>query len=268
MSNFVSDVRFALRAMAKRPGTSALLVATLAVGLSANGVIFNFLDAMVLRPFPFPNVPQLVRVWETGRGNDAVIRNNLAPANVRDIEAQAADALPAVAAIRWWDATLAGSVVAERVHGSRVSPAFFEMLGVGVAQGRVFAPDEGQAGRDRSVVVGHALWQRAFGGRPIVGTRIVLDGEPFEVVGIAPPEFQFPDGSELWAPLVLQPAGTAARDAHYLSLMARLRDGRTVDEAQAALDVVAARAPSTTASATRCCRRFSRSGRRVPCSCS
>jgi putative ABC transport system permease protein len=241
MSNFLSDVHFALRSMAKRPGTSALLVATLAVGLAANGVIFNFLDAMVLRPFPFPNAPQLVRVWETGRGNDAVIRNNLAPANVRDIEAQAGDALPAVAAIRWWDATLAGPVVAERVHGSRVSPAFFEMLGVGVAQGRAFAPEEGQAGRDRSVVVGHALWQRLFGGRAIVGTRIVLDGEPFEVVGIAPPEFQFPDGSELWAPLVLQPAGTAARDAHYLSLMARLRDGRTIADAQAALDVVAAR---------------------------
>ena len=122
-----------------------------------------------------------------------------------------------------------------------MSPAFFEMLGVGMAHGRGFAADEGQAGRDRSAVVGHALWQRVFGGRPIVGTPIVLDGEAYEVVGIAPPEFQFPDGSELWAPLVLPPAGAAARDAHYLSLMGRLPDGRTVADAQAALDVVAAR---------------------------
>jgi putative ABC transport system permease protein len=241
MSNFLSDVRFALRSMAKRPGTSALLVATLAVGLSANGVIFNFLDAMVLRPFTFPNVPQLVRVWETGRGNDAVIRNNLAPANLRDVEAQAGGTLSQVAAIQWWDATLAGSVVAERVHGSKVSPAFFEMLGVGVAEGRAFTADEGRAGRDRSAVVGHALWQRVFGGRPIVGTRVVLDGEPYEVVGIAPPEFQFPDGSEFWAPLALPPAGAAVRDAHYLSLMGRLQEGRTVADAQAAVDVVAAR---------------------------
>ena len=122
-----------------------------------------------------------------------------------------------------------------------MSPAFFEMLGVGVAHGRAFSADEGQAGRDRAAVVGHALWQRVFGGRPIVGTRIVLDGEPYEVVGIAPPEFQFPDGSEFWAPLVLPPAGAAARDAHYLSLMGRLPDGRTVADAQAALDVVAGR---------------------------
>jgi putative ABC transport system permease protein len=241
MSNFLTDIRFALRSMAKRPGTSALLVATLAVGLAANGVIFNFLDAMVLRPFPFPNVPQLVRVWETGRGNDDIVRNNLAPANLRDIEAQADGALFPVAAIQWWDATLAGSVAAERVHGSKVSPAFFEMLGVGVAHGRAFTAEEGQPGRERSAVVGHALWQRVFGGRPLVGTRIVLDGEPFEVVGIAPAEFQFPDGSEFWAPLVLPPAGTAARDAHYLTLMGRLRDGRTMADAQAALDVVAAR---------------------------
>jgi putative ABC transport system permease protein len=241
MSNFLTDVRFALRSMAKRPGTSALLVATLAVGLAANGVIFNFLDAMVLRPFPFPNAPQLVRVWETGRGNDAVIRNNLAPANLRDVEAQAGSALSQVAAIQWWDATLSGSVAAERVHGSKVSPAFFQMLGVGVAHGRAFSADEGRAGGERSAVVGHALWQRVFGGRPLVGTRIVLDGEPYEVVGIAPPEFQFPDGSELWAPIVLPPAGEASRDAHYLSLMGRLQDGRTVADAQASLDVVAAR---------------------------
>jgi putative ABC transport system permease protein len=138
MSNFLSDVRFALRAMAKRPGTSLLLVATLAVGLAANGVIFDFLDAMVLRPFPFPNAPQLVRVWETGRGNDQVDRSNLAPANLRDIEAQAGDVLPKLTSIEWWDTTLAGTELAERVHGSKVSPAFFEMLGVGMAQGRAF----------------------------------------------------------------------------------------------------------------------------------
>lgn len=238
MSNFLSDARFALRAMAKRPGTSLLLVATLAVGLAANGVIFDFLDAMVLRPFPFPNAPQLVRVWETGRGNDPVDRSNLAPGNLRDIEAQAGGVLASVAAIEWWDATLAGSVVAERVHGSKVSPAFFDLLGVGVAQGRAFRADEG---RERIVVVGDALWKRVFGGGPIVGTRIVLEGEPYEVIGIAPREFQFPDGSEVWVPSALPPAGAAARDAHYLSSMARLQDGRTIADAQAALGVVASR---------------------------
>jgi putative ABC transport system permease protein len=241
MSNFLTDVRYALRAMAKRPGQSLLLVATLAAGLAANGVVFNFLDAMVVHPFPFPNVPRLVRVWETGRGNDDLDRSNLAPANLRDIEAQARGALSAVVAIQWWDATVSGSVVAERVHCSKVSPAFFEALGVGVAQGRAFTADDGRPEGDRRIVLGHAFWERVLGGRPVIGTRLVLDGEPYEVVGIAPPEFQFPDGSEVWAPLVLPPAGAAPRDAHYLSLMARLENGRTGADAQTALDLVAAR---------------------------
>lgn len=244
MSNFLSDVRYALRSMAKRPGASALLVATLAVGLAANGVIFNFLDAMVLRPFPFPNVPQLVRVWETAPGEDDFDRSSVAPANLRDVEEQAGGVLSSIVAIQWWDATLSGAVLAERVHGSKVSPAFFETLGVDVAQGRAFAADEGRPGHDRRVVLGHALWQRTFAGRPVIGTSLVLDGEPYEVVGIAPPEFQFPDGSEMWTPLALAPAGAAARDGHYLSMMARLADGRSVADARAALDLVASRLAS------------------------
>ena len=146
------------------PGTSALLVATLAVGLAANGVVFNFLDAMVLRPFPFPNVPQLVRVWETGRGNDDLDRTNLAPANLRDIEAQAGGALSEVAAIQWWDATLAGSFAAEegaRLAGvARVSSRCW----ASVSRTAAFRGGRGPDGPGPRAVVGHALWQRVFGG--------------------------------------------------------------------------------------------------------
>ena len=89
------------------------------------------------------------------------------------------------------------------MQGYRVGPCFFEALGVAPAQGRGFLAEEARAGEDRRVVLGHALWQRSFGGEPIVGKTVTIDAEPFVVVGIAPPSFQFPEGAEVWAPLVL-----------------------------------------------------------------
>lgn len=241
-SEALNDARFALRSLGKRKGTSLLLLATLAVGLAANAVIFNVLDVLVLRPFDYPELPRLVRVWETHPGFDGIDRNNVAPANVLDWGAQSGGMFADLVALEGWDANLRTRDGAERILGCRVSPGFFAALGVRPAAGRGFVEEEGRPGRDHSVVLGHDLWQRSFGGAPgLVGRSVMLDGASYAVVGIAPPGFRFPEGAEAWAPLALPATGEARRDQHHLSVFGRLAAGRSLAQAQAALDVVAAR---------------------------
>src|SRR4030095_11621832 len=241
MSQLLADVRFALRAMAKTPGPSALLVATRAVGLAANAVIFTFLDAMVIRGFEFPNAPRLVRVWETSPDFDGIDRNNVAPANLLAVQEQGRRELDGLCVAEGWVGNLRGDAAAERLEGVRVTPGFFEALGVPLAAGRGFTADEARPGQDHRVVLGYGLWQRSFGGAPVVGRGVLIDGEPYEGVGGARKGFYFPEGADAWAPLALPSAADAARDQHYWTVLGRLADGRTIEDARAELDVVAKR---------------------------
>jgi putative ABC transport system permease protein len=241
MSHVLTDVRFALRSMAKSPGPSLLIVGTLAVGLAANGIIFNILDAMVLRGFDFPNTQHLVRVWETPPELDGLDRGNVAPANLLDWREQGRGALSEMIAIDESEVNLRADAASERVAAALVSPGFFEALGVAPAVGRAFDAEDAQKGQDHRVILGDALWRRSFGGAPMVGRTVTIDMEPYEVVGVAPPRFQFPAGAQAWIPLTLPAPGEARRDVHQLTVMGRLADGRTMDEARAELGVVAQR---------------------------
>ncbi len=242
MSHMLRDARFAVRAMSKRPGFNALVVATLAVGLAANAAIFSVLNGLFLRPLPFTNLPRLVRLWETAPGADPYDVSNVAPANFRDWQAQSAGVFERMVALEWWDANLRGQELAERVQGYRVSARFFETLGVAPEAGRSFLEEEGRPGAERRVVLGHDLWQRSFGSDPgIIGRTVTVDGEAHVVVGIAPRGFHFPDGAEIWAPLVLPPAGADARDTHYLTAIGSLARGRSIDDAAKAMALVARR---------------------------
>jgi len=241
MSQLVRDVRFALRSMAKSPGVSLLMVGTLAVGLAANGIIFNVLDAMVLHPFEYPNTSRLVRLWETGPGLDNIDRENVAAANLLDWQAQAKGALADMIAIDEWETSLRTDGASEHVELAAVSAGFWEALGVAPAAGRAFVPEEAQKGQDRRLILSDALWRRSFGGQPMVGRTVTLNMEPYEVVGIAPPRFQFPNGAQGWVPLVLPAASEARRDQHGLAVLGRLADGRTAAQARAELAVAAGR---------------------------
>ena len=241
MSQLVRDVRFALRSMAKSPGVSLLMVGTLAVGLAANGIIFNVLDAMVLHPFEYPNTSRLVRLWETGPGLDNIDRENVAAANLLDWQAQAKGALADMIAIDEWETSLRTDGASEHVELAAVSAGFWEALGVAPAAGRAFLPQEAQKGQDRRLILSDALWRRSFGGQPMVGRTVTLNMEPYEVVGIAPPRFQFPNGAQGWVPLVLPAASEARRDQHGLAVLGRLSDGGTLAQARTELAVVAGR---------------------------
>jgi len=241
MSQLAADVRFALRSIAKNPGVSLLMIGTLAVGLAANGIIFNVLDAMVLRPFAYPNTSRLVRLYETGPGTDSIDRENVSPANLLDWRAQAKGAVAEMIAIDEWETSLRTDGASVHVELAAVSPGFFEAIGVAPAAGRAFVPEEAQKGQDRRLILSDALWRRSFGGQPMVGRTVTLNTEPYEVVGIAPPRFQFPNGAQGWVPLVLPAASEARRDQHGLAVLGRLADGGTAAQARAELAVAAGR---------------------------
>jgi putative ABC transport system permease protein len=203
------------------------------VGLAANGVIFNLLDSMVLRPFEFPNTSRLVRLWETSPGADEIDRENVSPANLLDWQAQAKGALAEMIAIGAWETNLRTDGASEHVEAAAVSPGFFEALGVAPAAGRAFLAEEARTGQDRRIILGDALWRRSFGGQPMVGRTVTLNMEPYEVVGIMPAgfllptDYQNPQPSQLWVPQQLDPT-SMDHGSHGLFAAARLQQGATV----------------------------------------
>ncbi|MEP6915667.1 MAG: ABC transporter permease, partial [Acidobacteriota bacterium] len=233
--------RYALRSLWKRPGVSALVVLTLAIGIGANAAIFEMIDALVLRPFAMPDVERIAMVAEASPASGADSRETVSPANFLDWKNQA-DTFERLAAFEWWDVNLAGGDEPERVAGFNVSADFFPVLGVQPALGRMFTADEETPGRHRRAVLGYGLWQRRFGGdRAVLGRTVLLDTEPYEIVGVAPRGFDFPMGSQIWAPLSLDAAAAARRNARYLSVIGRLAPGRTLDDAKAQMAVIADR---------------------------
>jgi putative ABC transport system permease protein len=239
------DLCLAVRALVRQPAFALTAIVTLAVGLAANAAIFALLDAIVLRPLTFRDVDRLVQVFGSAPKKDAFSNlSHVSPADFVDWrqETRVAESL---AAVQWWDATITATREPERVQGFRVSPVFFAMLGVDVTQGRAFLTEEGERGRDRVAVLGHALWVRKYARDPtIVGRTISLDGEPYTVVGVGPDRFDFPMGAEVWTPLSFTAEQLRARDRRYLRVMGRLADGRTVADLQAELATISRRLAS------------------------
>jgi putative ABC transport system permease protein len=231
------DVRYAWRALWKRPLLTLTVAATLALGLGANAAIFNLIDRMVLRPYPLVDPDRAVLLAETGPQIEFK-KESVSLLNFQDWRA-GADTLTHLSAIEWWDANLMDRDDPERLPGFRVSADFFEAIGVRPALGRGFVRDDETFGRHHVVVIGDALWKRRFDADPgIVGRSIIVDGEPHQVIGVAPPRFLFPDGSQIWAPIAFDPKQPPKRDNRYLTVIGRLRDGTSLEEAQAQMAVI------------------------------
>lgn len=240
--HFFGDVRLALRSMWRQRAVSFLLVLTLGLGLGANIAMFTILDAMLVRPLDFPNLDRLVRIWETSPTSEAFDQWNISPANFLDFREQSRGTLDALVALEYWNTNLRGNDTPERVTGFKVSPEFFQILGVKLHSGRGFLAEEGKAGAVPSAVIGHGLWQRAFGGDPgVVGRSVMMDGEGYTVVGIAPQGFHFPEGGEIWSPLVLPAPGAASREQRSLTAIGFLRADASLGRARAELSTIAKR---------------------------
>src|SRR5919205_1220961 len=241
MTSLLQDVKFGARMLRKRPGFTAVAVLTLALGIGANTAIFSLVNAVLLRPLPYPEPERLVMLWEDA-ARIGFPKNTPAPANYVDWKSQT-KSFEGVAATMWATFNLTGYGEPLKVNGHAVTADLFNVLGVRPALGRGFNADEEKTGSDRVVILSDGLWRDTFGGDPaIVGRDILMSGEKYTVVGVMPREFQYiePD-IRLWVPLALAPEDWANRDAHYLTVVGRLKDGVSVEQADADLKAVMAR---------------------------
>jgi len=244
MDTLVQDVRYALRALGRSPAFTAVAALTLALGMGANTAIFSVVDALLVRPLPFPEPHRLVALSETVPGDRG---RPVAPANFLDWR-DASRSFSGLAAWQELYRNLVGTGQPARLDAATVSANFFEVLGLGAARGRTFAPD---AGGPQEAVLSHALWRDRFGADPkVVGRTLRLDDESFEVVGVLPPGPVFPEEAEIWLRAkddvpqlrALSAANVKAlRDSHYFAVLGRLAPGVSRESAQAEMDVIGRR---------------------------
>jgi predicted permease len=228
-----SDIRYAIRMMRRQPGVAAIAVFTLALGIGANTAIFSAVNAVLLRPLPYPEPEQLLTLWEK-RPSEGVDDNVVSPGDFYDW-ARMQSSFSAMAAHVSASGDLTGVGDPVRLAGSLVTPRFFEVLGVRPMLGRTFRDEEGTRGKHRVVILGHAVWRDRFGANPaVVGQMVTLGGNPHEVIGVLPPTFDFPGDGEFWGPLAY--AGDPPRASHYLSVLGRLKPGTTLEQARADMD--------------------------------
>ncbi|HKY44745.1 MAG TPA: ABC transporter permease [Pyrinomonadaceae bacterium] len=233
MNSILRDIRFGVRNLFKRPGSTLVALITLALGIGVNTAIFSAVDEVLLRPLPFKDPERMVSIWEQGLGQ-GINQNEVAPANFFDLRNQT-NGFEGIGAHGPQDINLTGDGEPERLNGELVTANVLSLLGVQPALGRTFLTNEDQPGQHRVVVLSDALWQRRFNRDPsIVNRNIVLNGESFTVVGVMPRGFFFPlRETELWMPWAMEPDQASGRGDHYLRLVARLKPGATLQQANA-----------------------------------
>ncbi|MBS1805159.1 MAG: ABC transporter permease [Acidobacteria bacterium] len=241
MSVLLQDLRFAIRQMAKRPGFTAIILLTMALGIGANAAIFSVLDAVLLRPLPYDQPEGLIKVWTRFTGIGAPNDQNWVSApEFRDFQ-QLNHSFTDLAAISGGSFNLGIKGSPQRVVGAGVTPNLFSLLGVQPQYGRSFLQEEAQPGRDHEVILSHAIWRRVFASNPnIVGSTIRIDGTPYSVVGIMPDGFAYPSEAEIWGPLAFSPDDLSenSRGGHGLEVLARVKPGLSLAQVQSDMDRV------------------------------
>jgi predicted permease len=226
----------ALRSLARTPGFAAVAIVTLALAIASIGTLFAVVDAVLLKPLPFPEAARIIRVVRVqGSCTDCPI-SRLA---LFDWQQQSTSVFESLGAFVGANVTATGDGDAEQVSANRVSPEFWDVFKVPALVGRTFTAAEDRENR-KLVVISHGLWQRRFGGDlGVLGKTLVLNGEAHEIVGVMPAYFNYP-ASDIWLPTQLASA-TTGRDTNYLSVVARLRADATLDQAREAMAVITAR---------------------------
>ncbi len=241
MQTILNDVRYALRMMAAQPAMTAVAVLTLALGIGANTAMFSAVDAVLLRPLPYDEPDRLTMVWEK-RQTEGVFDNVVAEADFLDWRTMNTT-FSSMGAFMPLTLDITGHGEPIRLQAGLATSGLFEVFGAAFALGRGFLPDEEIVGKHRVAVLSHELWRTKFGGDPrIVGTRLLVSGMPFEVIGVLSDRFRFIDETvTMWLPYVLK--GTTnplSRTSHGLQVFGRLKPGVTLESARADMDRVGA----------------------------
>src|SRR5262249_27003682 len=248
MPGFFQDLRFALRMLWKYPAFTVIATLTLGLGIGTNTVIFSVVNAVVVRPLPYPQPEQVVRLY-TAFPTMKFDKFWISPPEYWDLVHQA-KSYSSIGAWGTGGAPIGGGERPERVPAAYTTASFLPTIGVQPALGRFFLPeadppnpggsDHDQPSQPIVVVISHSLWQRTFGGdKNILGRTITVDAFPVKVVGVMPAGFNFPDEAEVWVPSGENPANPH-RGNHRLSLVARLKPGVTIEQARAELKVLMA----------------------------
>ncbi len=250
MNTLLQDFRYGLRMLLKNPGVAAVAILTLALGIGANTALFSVVNAVLLRPLTYRDPDRVVSLWENVPAHG---RWRVSPANFHDWKKQTT-LFENMAAYGGSTLSLTGNGEPEQLHGSRVSAGYFAVVGVEPSLGRSFSPEEYEVGKDQVVILGHAFWNRRFGGdKNILNRTITLDGSNYTVVGVMPPglypmtptttgKIAFDEREQhYWVPMSFAPEWAAVRSAHVLGVVGRLKPGVTLDQASAEMTAIGAR---------------------------
>ncbi|MGH9802172.1 MAG: ABC transporter permease, partial [Blastocatellia bacterium] len=213
----------------KNPGYTLIAVLTLALGIGANAAVFSVVNALLLRPMPYPNFERITYVWASdAKGGN---RFSVSPHNYTDLRTRN-QSFESYSAFHYASAALTGSGNPESLSAINASADFGKVAGVQPLQGRWFSADEDVPGKNPVAVISYGLWQRRFGGKDIVGQNIQLNGEAHTVIGVMPQNFNFPQtGIEVWKPLALD-LSKYQRGTSFLQSVARLKPGVSYEQAQ------------------------------------
>ncbi len=238
MDFFTTDLAHALKSLRRSPGFTAVAILTLGLGIGANVAIFSVVNAALIRPLPFPDPGQLVRLNPETRK----LSGSASPPDFADWRAQA-HSFTEMAAVNQGTWALSADGPAEQLPGARVTPGFFRVMGVAPAAGRGFTDDDAAPGQDNTVVISERLWRTRFGSSPAtLGSHLRLDGVSRLVTGIMPAGFDFPDAADLWLPMGFDAQVLATqRGAHYLDVYARLEPGVPLPDAGTEMAAIAER---------------------------
>lgn len=240
MTQIIQDAKFALRALAKDRSFTATVLLTLAICIGANAAIFAVVQSVILRPLPVPEADRLVNVFNSYPNAGVPRASNAVPDyydRLRDLTVFEEQAL-----FRWGGATIGFDGGSERVAMMMATPSLFRVLRVSPQLGAAFTEDDGVVGNHRKVLLSHGMWQSRFAGRPdVVGTDLRVNGRPYTIAGVMPPDFHFirPD-IRIWIPLAFAPEDKTddRRHSNNHHMIGRLKPDATIEQAQQQLDAI------------------------------
>jgi putative ABC transport system permease protein len=241
VADFFDDVRFGLRLLVKSPGFSVPALLTLALAIGVNATLFGVVRKVLIEPLPFPDADRIVTLWEHNT-NDGIERDDVPPANFLDwVERQ--QVFESIAASNPFSYDYLSDGEPEKFVSAMVTEGFFDILGVPPLLGRTFVAQDHRPGRGDVAVLTHGFWRSRFGADPsIIGRVLVLSGKPFTVVGVLPPEFELrlhQPRRFMFTPQVPAEYWKNHRRSTYLKVVARLKPGVTLAQAQANMDAIA-----------------------------
>ncbi len=248
MQTFWQDLRYGARMLLKNPGFTSIAVITLSLGIGANTAIFSVINSVLLKPLPFAEPERLVMMWERKPASETSLgfdREFVTPPNLSDWQAEQ----NSFSHFAFWsgegDLNLVNSDSSEKVRCSYVASTLFATLGAHPFRGRALSEEEDQKEGNRAAIIGYEFWQRRFGGdENALGQTLTLDSfgrRDYTIVGVMPPGFQFPGKTEIWLPAGWNGLPMNQRRGHWLSVLARLRDGVTLAQAQTEMNLIQTR---------------------------